>query len=395
MIDFDEAVALVAAAAAPLGRERVRLSQAHRRVLAEPVVAQVDAPRCHASAMDGYAVRDGDLERLPTRLRIVGESFPSRGWNGVLDRGECVRIFTGAPLPAGADRVIVQEIVRREGETAVFAEPPGSGRHVRGRGSDFEAGDVLLEPHRLLDPRALVAAAGADLDELAVFRRPRLAILATGDELAEPGEARALPQSLPESVSCGVAALAEEWGAELVLRRRLRDDLPAMEAAAAAALDSADLVVVTGGASVGERDFARAMFAPAGLELIFSKVAIKPGKPIWLGRAASRLVMGLPGNPTSALVTARLLLAPLLCGLGGRDPRRALAWRTAPLAEALAPCGGRETFVRACREGEEVRPLPNQDSSAQRTLAAADILIRSRAGAPARAAGQEVDVLDF
>jgi molybdopterin molybdotransferase len=389
VISFDEAAALVAEAAQPLGREWVRLGEAKGRVLAAPVIAQVDAPPADVSAMDGYAVRDADL---PGRLDLIGESFPGRGYEAPIGTGECVRIFTGAPVPEGADRIVIQEEVRRDGDTAVFGTP-GPARHIRARGSDFGRGDVLLEPGRLVDARALVAAAGADLAEVEVWRRPRLVIIGTGDELAAPGTARATPGAIPESVSLGVAALAEDWGAEVVARRRLGDDLPALEQAAAEALAMADVVVVTGGASVGERDFAKAMFEPAGLELIFSKVAIKPGKPVWLGRARDTLVIGLPGNPNSALATARLLLAPLLAGLTGRAP--ALRWRQTKLAAPIAATGNRETFYRGASDGDTVRLLSNQDSGAQSTLAAADLLIRRAAGAPAAAAGEMVEVIDF
>lgn len=389
MIGFDEALALVADVAKPLGAETVPLAGAKGRLLAAPVVARVDSPPADVSAMDGYAVREADL---PGRLAVIGESFPG-GEAGAMAAGQCVRIFTGAPVPEGADRVVIQEVVRREGGTAIIDEAPGPARHIRKRGSDFAQGDVLLDAGRLLDARALVAAAGADLASLEVRRRPRLVILGTGDELVEPGTAHETPGAIPESVSLGVAALAEDWGGEIVARRLLKDDLPAMARAAAEALAAADLVVVTGGASVGEKDYAKAMFAPSGLDLVFAKVAIKPGKPVWLGRAGTKLVIGLPGNPTSAMVTARLLLAPLIAGLGGRDP--GLDWRRAPLAEAIGPCGDRETFLRAAWEGGAVRALANQDSGAQRTLAAADVLIRRRPGAPAAQAGDTVEILDF
>lgn len=393
MITFDDAVALIAEAAQPLGSERVPLEKAHKRVLADEVRARIDAPAADVSAMDGYAVRDADLQQFPVQLRVSGESFPGRGFEGAVGAGQCVRIFTGAPMPQGADRVVIQEIVAREGETACFASPPGEGRYIRRRGSDFAAGDPLLGPGRKLDARALVAAAAADRAAVEVFVRPRVAILATGDELVSPGEAASRSGTLPDSVSGGIGALVADWGGEVTAGRRLGDDLDELRRAAAEALELADLAVVTGGASVGERDFAKAMFA--GLELIFSSVAIKPGKPAWFGRAGGRLVIGLPGNPTSAMVTGRLLLAPLLAGLSGRAPGEALSWRRATLAEALGPCGDRETFVRACSEGETARPLPNQDSGAQKMLALADLLIRRPSGAPAAAAGESVPVLDF
>lgn len=395
MIAFDEAVALVAAAARPVGTELVGLELAAGRVLAEPVVAAIDSPRCDVSAMDGYAVREADLAGMPARLRILGESFAGAGWAGAIGPGQCARIFTGAPVPAGADRVVIQETVERDGDTAVIAAHPGKALHIRRRGGDFRAGDRLLAAGRRLGPRALVAAAAADLAALEVYRQPRAWILSTGDELAEPGTAAARADAIPESVSFGIAALATEWGAEVGGRSRLRDDLPAMEQESARALGNADLVIVTGGASVGEKDFAKAMFAPAGVELIFAKVAIKPGKPVWLGRAGGKLVIGLPGNPTSAMVTARLLLAPLLAGLTGRRSEDALRWRSMPLVAGLSACGPRETFHRARLADGTVDVLSNQDSSAQQALTEADLLVRQRAGSPALAAGAMVEVLDF
>lgn len=395
MINFDEAVALVARAGQPLGTEEVPIASASGRVLASDVIARIDSPRSDVSAMDGYAVRSADLEPPPARLRIVGESFAGNAWDGDIGSGECARIFTGAAVPRGADWVVMQEDVKRDGDTALIGAAPGPARHIRPAGGDFRQGQVLLRAGRVLDPRAIVAAAGADRASVEVHRRPSLAILSTGDELAAPGTASNMKGAIPESVSFGVAALAEQWGGITTSRTRLRDELPAMTEAAGEALQEADLVVVTGGASVGERDFAKTMFEPHGLELLFSKVAIKPGKPVWLSTARERLVMGLPGNPTSALVTARLLLAPLLAVMTGRPAEQALCWRSLPLANALGPCGGRETFHRARLTDRKAEILSFQDSSAQMALAEADLLVRQRAGTPALAAGEMVEVLDF
>jgi molybdopterin molybdotransferase len=390
MISFDEAVRRVTEVARPIGPESVPIAEAAGRVLAAPVVATIDSPPADCSAMDGYAVREADL---PGRLRRIGESFAGAGFDAAVEPGTCVRIFTGAPVPAGADRIVVQEVAVRDGDAVTIADAAGPARHIRRRGSDFRAGDRLLEAGRRLDPRALVAAAAADVAEVETWRRPGVLVLGTGDELAPPGEARGRPGAIPDSVSVGVAAFAELWGGRSLGSRLLADDLPAMERAAGEALEQADLVVVTGGASVGEKDFAKAMFAPHGLDLIFSKVAIKPGKPVWLGRAGGRLVLGLPGNPTSAMVTARLLLAPLVAGLAGRAG--ALLWRRLALAEPLPACGDRETFHRA-RLGEAgAVPLANQDSGAQKALAEADLLLRSRPHDPPRGVGEEVEVLDF
>ena len=395
MIAFDEAIGLIRSVATPLATEVVALAEAAGRVLALPVTAEIDSPRSDVSAMDGYAVREQDLNHFPVSLQLVGGSYAGSGWSGSVEAGTCVRIFTGAPVPDSADRVVIQEYVRSVDNVAVIDERPESARHIRARGSDFFQGEELLSAGRLLDPRALVTAAGADVAEVEVYRRPRVHILSTGDELAEPGTARERADAIPESVSFGVAALAAQWGAECIGRTRVRDELAAMQALACAAIDDADLVVVTGGASVGEKDFAKAMFEPLGLHLVFSKVSIKPGKPVWLGRAGEKLVIGLPGNPTSALVTARLFLAPLLAGLTGRPGDEALRWRTVPLGSPLGPCGSRETFHRARWVGDRAEILAFQDSSSQKALAEAELLIRQYADSRALEPGSQVEGLDF
>ncbi|WP_417231990.1 molybdopterin molybdotransferase MoeA [Brevundimonas sp.] len=395
MIDFDTAAALILSEARPLGSETIVLEAAGERVLAVDLKARGDAPRTAVSAMDGYAVRDADLASLPARLPVAEVAFAGRADVPTLPPRSCARVFTGGPVPHGADRVVVQEIVGRDGDDALFETRPGDGRHIRAAGSDFGAGEVLLPAGTVLGFRAMVAAAAADVATLSVVRRPRVVILGTGDELAEPGQALETPGSIPESVSFGVAALARQYGAEVIARRRLTDTPDTLEAAAGQALDEADLIVVTGGASVGEKDFARAMFAPFGLDLIFSKVAIKPGKPVWFGRARDRWIVGLPGNPTSAIVTARLFLAPLIAGLAGRDPAAMLDWREAILTTPLKPCGDRETFERGRHVDGGVALMSVQDSGSQKALATADALIRRRPGAPALAAGETADILDF
>jgi molybdopterin molybdotransferase len=289
----------------------------------------------------------------------------------------------------------MQEDVRRDGDVAVIARAPGPGRHVRRAGCDFHRGEVLLEAGARLTPQAMVAAAAADVGAVQVYACPRVSILSTGDELADPGAAATRPGAVPDSVSLGVAALAQVWSGGVVGRRRGADDLDRLVAMADVALEEADVVVTTGGASVGERDFAKAMFEPYGLQLVFEKVAIKPGKPVWIGRAGGRLVVGLPGNPSAAMVTARLFLAPLLAGLGGGTARDALAWRTAPICLPLAGCPDRDSFHRGRTTPKGVQPLTNQDSSAQKDLAAADLLIRRRPGARALAMGELAEVLAF
>lgn len=393
MISFDEAVALVRQQAVPLGAEQVPVESAANRVLARPVVASATTPASPTSAMDGYAVRDADLADAPARLRVVGESYAGQPFAGAAGAGTCVRIFTGALVPAGFDRVVIQEEVERSGDQAGFARPPSGGRHIRAAGSDFVAGETILPAGTVLAPQALVAAAGADVAEVWAVRQPRVAILATGDELVAPGSAHRRPGAVPDSVSIGVAALAHAHGGVVVQRRRIGDVLETLAAAADEALAASDVVVVGGGASVGEHDFARAMFRAHALDYVFSKAAIKPGKPVWLARAGERLVVGLPGNPGSALVTARLFLAPLLRGLSGRDSAGAWQWQRARLGEDAPEVGSRETFYRGrWHEGRAVF-VGNQDSSAQAALGASRILIRRAAGGGVLPAGGEVDVL--
>lgn len=392
MISFDEACRLTASLARPLEPERAPLAMARGRRLAAPVIARHDAPAVDVSAMDGYAVRSSDLADGGVALPLAGASFAGGGYPGALPAGACVRIFTGAPIPLGADRVVIQEEVEEVGGQARFPLPAGR-RHVRSAGSDFRAGDVLVPAGAELTPHRLVAAAAADCEAVDVWRRPRVAVLATGDELVEPGQLAGRADAVCESVSFGVAALAETWGAELTDRRRGGDDLALLQALAAEAVDRADVVVTTGGASVGERDHSRAMFEPLGLEIIFAKVAMKPGKPIWIGRAGHAFVVGLPGNPTSAMVTARLLLAPLLAGLSGADPASAWDWRRRPLASAIPCAGDRETFARGRLGDQGVEWLADQDAASQKALAEADVLIRRRPGANGAAAGEPVECL--
>ena len=393
MISFDEALGVIASAARPVGRECIALDEAAGRVLTEPIIAAIDSPRTDVSAMDGYAVRSADLGGYPASLTVAGESYPGAGWKGSLQPGHCVRIFTGAPLPAGADRIVIQEQVRREGDVAFVDADPGAATWVRPQGKDFDAGDEILPAGRLLDAAALTAAAGADVAEVEVHVCPRIALLATGDELVAPGEARSSPLAVPDSASLGVAALAEQWGGQVVARSRAPDDLENLRSAGKKALGSADVVVVIGGASVGERDFAKAMFEPLGLELLFSRVSIRPGKPAWFGRVVGKMVLGLPGNPTSALVTARLLLAPLLALMQGRPAEQALAWEPARLATPLRECDQRETFHRAVLSAGDVSLVGFQESHAQKALAEADALLRQPPHSAPIAAGETVQVL--
>ena len=394
MLPFDEALALIESYVRPLGSEIVTLADAQGRVTAEPLVARCDSPRHAVSAMDGYAVVEATTS-AGEPLQVIGEARAGTPFAGKVGAGQAVRIFTGARLPEGADLVIMQEYASREGDRIEFAAGFGPARHIRPQAGDFSAGTELVPRGTRLDARAMVTAAAADCARLEVTRRPRVAIISTGDELAEPGSAHLSPDRIPESVSYGIAAMVGEEGGVVVSRATGADDLGLLSEAAGKALGMADLVITIGGASVGERDFAKPMFEPHGLSLAFEKVAMKPGKPVWLGEAQGVVVLGLPGNPTSALVTASLFLRPILARLHGADARAGRRWRHMPLAAPVEATGSRETFVRARWEAGGLVPVGNQDSGAQAALLGADWLIRRPASSPGLEAGAMVEAIAF
>jgi len=390
---FDAAQAILASIARPLGTESVPLGKAGRRVLAEPVCAAMDIPARDLAAMDGFAVREADLAAGMRRFAVIGAAYPGASFHGTVGPGEAVRIMTGAPMPSGADRVLMRELVTAADGVLALDAPVPAKPHVRLRGSDTAAGTVVLPAGRLLDPRALVVAAAADAAVLTVWRAPRVRLIATGDELVPAGEARA-SGGVPDSLSESVLLIARQWGAKPLGAMRVRDDAVLLTAAAEAALAECDVLVLCGGASRGDRDFAKAALVPLGLELVFADVAIKPGKPVWLGRIGAKLVLGLPGNPTAAMTVARLFLAPLLTALGGRGAAPALRWERVPLVEDVS-AGDREAFLCAERLDEGVRVLARQSASAQCMLARADTLVRLLAGAGALSPGAAVETLRF
>jgi molybdopterin molybdotransferase len=387
-----EARQRMAAAVAPTSAETVSLDHACGRVLAENVAAVRDQPPFDASAMDGWAVRQADLAPAAV-LDIVGESAAGRGWAAPLAPGQTVRIFTGAPVPHGADRVVIQEEARRDGGR-LHPAPQGDRRHVRPRGADFRAGDVLLTAGDAVDPWRLSLAAAAGRDRLEVRRRPVVAVLAGGDELAEPGTTPG-PWQIFDSNAAGLCALVRLWGGEAVRLAAVRDDDEAIKAAVAAA--QADLVVTVGGASVGDHDRVKPALAQMGLDLRVRTVAVRPGKPTWFGVLPDGgAVLGLPGNPASAFVCAELFLRPLVNAMLGcsPDPKP----QTAALCGLLKPNGPREHWMRARTwtddEGRlRAAPFDDQDSSLIRIFAQADALIMQPPGAGASEDGETVTIL--
>jgi molybdopterin molybdotransferase len=393
----EQARALMLAAAAPLPAESVPIAQAARRTLAATVSATRDQPPFRASAMDGYAVRKADLAALPVDLKVAGESAAGRGFFRTLGPGEAVRIFTGAPAPPGSDWVVIQENTARKGDV-VTVQAAGEGANIRPQGGDFQAGTPLLPAGALLDASGLGLAASSGAAHLSCIRRARVAILTTGAELVRPGAAPG-PDQIFESVSPAIAALVDDWGG---LARRLEpagDDGAAIAAAARAVLPDTDLFVVIGGASVGDHDLARPAFLALGAQLSVQGVAVRPGKPVWFGVApGGALVLGLPGNPASAQVCARLFLRPVLDALHGRDPREGLAVVLARAGAALPANGPREHWMRARvvvdRAGRLVATaFRDQDSSLQTVLAGANALLVRPPNAPAAPPGDGVRVL--
>jgi molybdopterin molybdotransferase len=376
-----------------LAAERVALAQARSRVLAEPVVAVRDQPPFAVSAMDGYAIRAADA---PGNLQVIGESAAGKGFDGICGAGQAVRISTGAAIPQGADTVVIQEEVHRQSDV-VTVPAAHANAHIRPQGGDFRGGNVLLDAGRLLDGVALSLAAAAGRADLAVIRRPRIAILCSGDELVPPG-AQAGPWQIFESGSIGVAALAQGWGADAHKLDIERDDVAAIARAAESGLKASDLLLVIGGASVGDHDHARPALQQLGLQLAVEKIAVRPGKPTWFGTTSLGPVLGLPGNPASALVCAHLFLRPLVEKMLGREPHVALT--RAQLERALPANGLREHYLRArltCdAQGQMlVQAFEDQDSSLHSIFAAANALIRLLPDQPALPQGALVDVLSL
>lgn len=397
-LTVDEARGRMLADAARLGVEEVSLAKALGRVLAAPVVADRDQPPFAASAMDGWAIRRADLAP-GARFRIAGESAAGQAYARPVEAGQAVRIFTGAPVPPGADLVVIQENAARDGETVAFTidrdPPPGN---IRPAGGDFRVGDVLLTEGTRLDAWRLALAAAAGWPSLDVAVRPRVAILATGDELVPPGYVPA-PDQIFESGSFALAALVEAWGGQATRLKAQADDREAIARTVAEA--PFDLLVTVGGASVGDHDLVKPALAALGLALRVQTVAVRPGKPTWFGTleadgAGGRRVLGLPGNPASALVCAELFLRPLLAALTGADP--ALAIEAGALAAPLPANGPREHWMRAARAVDpdgrvRVTPFPDQDSSLIGVFSRADCLVLRPAGAAAASAGDVVQLL--
>jgi molybdopterin molybdotransferase len=388
-----EARQRILAKARLMGPETVSLDQAYGRVLAEPIMAQRDQPPFRASAMDGYALRSSDALDNPAKLQVIGESAAGMAFKGAVLPGQAVRIFTGAPVPDDCDHVVIQENVQRDGDVALLGPLSGQGANIRAQGGDFKAGAILLETGARLDAWRLSLAASAGAWSLQVIQRPRVAVLSTGNELVEPGQTPSLDQ-IYNSGSPAVCALLDSWGAQAI---RLHSAVDDAEAIAASVRDlDVDLIVTLGGASVGDHDLVKPAMAKLGLELSVETIALRPGKPTWFGTLGDgRLVLGLPGNPASALVCAELFLRPLVNAMLGLDPGPAM--EQAQLATPLPSNGPREHWMRAKLENRlgivVATPFRDQDSSLVSVFAKADALICQPAQCGGLEAGSLVQIL--
>jgi molybdopterin molybdotransferase len=396
-LSVEEALALLLAGAQPLGSERVSISTAHGRVLAEPLAARLTQPPFDASAMDGYAVRAADVATLPARLKLTGESAAGHPFDGSVGVGEAVRIFTGAPVPDGADAVVIQEDTTRDGDTVIVHGDNVELGNIRPRGGDFSAGMMLLDAGRRLGPRELSLAASMGHGDVSVWRRPKVAILSTGDELVPPGETPGVGQ-IVSSNHLGIGALVHSIGAEVIQLGIARDTKASLVEHVERA-KTADVLVTIGGASVGDHDLVAPVLSQQGMDIAFWKIAMRPGKPLMSGRLGALRVVGLPGNPVSSLVCARVFLVPLIEHLAGA-PRPADVTRPAKATVAIEANGPRQHYMRATlapgTDGTPlVTPVRSQDSSLLSPLAIADCLVVRAPRAAAVAVGDIVPVLSL
>lgn len=387
MISVAEALDALFALVAPLPSEDVQLGQAHGRVLARDVAARRTQPPFSASAMDGYAVKGP--AQPGARFTVIGESAAGHRFDGPVGPGQAVRIFTGAPLPDGADRVIIQEDVTRDGDTITLGDTLDTATHVRPAGGDFTAGALLTAP-RLIGPNEVALLAAMNVATVPMTRRPVVAIIATGDELVQPGEDPG-PDQIIASNSHGLAALLAQHGAAPRLLPIARDNHDSLSLVFRLAAD-ADLIVTIGGASVGDHDLVSAAADRQGMDRAFYKVAMRPGKPLMAGRIGEAAMIGLPGNPVSAMVCGHVFLLPMLrrmLGLGDAPAPR----RTATLAAPLAANGPREHYMRAILDGDQVTVCARQDSSLLSVLVEANALIVRPVDDGPRQSGEQVSII--
>lgn len=394
MIPVEEARTRILAGIAATPAEVVALAEAWGRVLARPVLSRLTQPPRDVSAMDGYALRAADAT-LGATLKVVGAAPAGHPWEGTLAAGEALRLFTGSVVPDGADSILLQEDATRSGDAVTVNEAAKQGRHIRRAGQDFAAGDTLIAPGKRLNARDIGLAAAGNNAWLTVHRRPRVAILATGDEIALPGDPIP-PGGIVSSNSHALAALVRAAGGDPVVLPIAPDDRAALMAAADS-VHGMDLLLTSGGASVGDHDLVQEALGARGLIVDFWQIAMRPGKPLMHGRLGEVAMIGLPGNPVSSLVCAILFVVPALqklSGLPAAAPPTVMARLGAPLAANDKRADHLRATLSTAPDGMLVATaFPRQDSSMLRLMAQADALILRAAHAPAAEAGAMVPVI--
>lgn len=395
MISVEEARARILSAFTPLPSVLASLETALGRVLAEDVIARVTQPPVSVSAMDGYAVRAADAAQVPVVLRQIGAAPAGGSFAGTVGPGECVRIFTGGPLPAGADAIVIQEDTKSDGAAITINERPTPGRHIRVAGLDFKKGEVGIEAGRVLTTRDIGFAAAMNHPWLKVRRKPRVAIIATGDEVVLPGDPLG-PNQIVSSNGPALAAFVTAAGGEPVSLGIAPDSAAALQRMADGAR-GADLLVTTGGASVGDHDLVRSALGAAGLVLDFWQIAMRPGKPLIFGKIGDTPMLGLPGNPVSSLVCALVFLRPALYRMLGL-PESATGRRSVLLGCDLPQNDRREDYLRATLATDSAgrlvaTPFPKQDSSMMSLLAKAACLVIRKPHAPPAKTGDTVEIV--
>jgi len=396
LLSVAEALRRVLADAKPLPAIEMPLTGAHGLVLADDLTALRTQPPAANSAMDGYAVRAADVAQAPVTLKIIGEVAAGHPFDGTVCAGQAARIFTGGLMPAGADTVVIQEHTARDGDKVTVQKPSAAARHIRKAGIDFSEGDPLLHKGRRLTDRDLMLAAAMNYPKLNVHRRPKVAVLGTGDELVPPGSALK-PGQIVYSNGFALMALVRSEGAEAIDLGVVGDRVEDIVAAIRQARDAdADVLVTTGGASVGDHDLVQKALAAEGLSLSFWRIALRPGRPTMHGRLGAMQVLGLPGNPVSSYVCAFLFLVPLMRTLAGRQDIE-LATSEARLGRDMPENDERQDYLRAILangpDGPIATPLPAQDSSLMAPLAKADCLLIREPHAPAAPAGSPCVIL--
>jgi molybdopterin molybdotransferase len=388
MISVEQALDNLFTIAPTMGTEWVTLDNANGRVMIAPVVAKRDQPPFTSSAMDGYAMRRGDVA-IGNRLRVIGEAAAGHRFTGPVNAGEAVRIFTGAPLPTDTDFVVIQEDVTRDGEHITINENLGQGANTRQQGADFKAGQTVDAPRRL-GPKDIALLAAMNIDRVQVSRRPDVALISTGDELVFPGENPNQDQIIASN-TFGLAALINDAGARARILPIARDNIASLNTALDLA-QGADVIITIGGASVGDHDLVGKVIAERGVDQSFYKVAMRPGKPLMAGKLDNAVMVGLPGNPVSAMVCGIIFLVPMLKKMLGQPAKAAQRYQ-AIVTHEIPENGPREHYMRATLNAVNVTLADRQDSALLSVLTTADALVVRPPNAPAARVGDTVDYI--